>query len=298
MQYEIVSVDCCKLCMIQQEAMNRLRADKRCVNFVLMFCIAVTWEVLVLPPGSAVATENSPSPTLVPPFVGEDLSYDISFWLFKNAASARMTFLKTAQGYEATVEAQTGGVVGFLTRHMQETMKSVMRFDQSTGRLQPLLFQEVFRKGEQERIKTVEFKYEKKILIVTYEGTGRKKTVITKHLPKDDIDDLLSAFYNLRLGIFGEIKQGKIFSMKVWVRESPSRITISLPERFEKADSKSCGGKYFAMLSMDKSITNIASKKLIGWLAEDLAPQCGKVEDAYMFGDLKVRLKEKKRYSP
>jgi hypothetical protein len=49
------------------------------------------------------------------------------------------------------------------------------------------------------------------------------------------------------------------------------------------------------MLSMDKSTTNIASKKLIGWLAEDLTPLCGTVEDAYLFGDLKVRLKEKKR---
>jgi len=295
MQYEIVSVDCCKLCMVQQEIMSKPRTYNRCVSSVLMFFVAVTWGGIVLPSGSAVATENSPSPALVPPFVGEDLSYDISFWLFKNAASARMTFLKTAQGYEATVEAQTGGVVGFLTRHMQETMKSVMRFDQSTGRLQPLLFQEVFRKGEQERIKTVEFNYEKKILIVTYEGNGREKKVIKKRLPKDAVDDLLSAFYNLRLGYFGEIKQGKIFSMKVWVRETPSRITISLPERFEKADGKSCGGKYFAMLSMDKSITNIASKKLMGWLAEDFSPLCGTVADAYLFGDLKVRLKERKR---
>jgi len=49
------------------------------------------------------------------------------------------------------------------------------------------------------------------------------------------------------------------------------------------------------MLSMDKSTTNIASKKLIGWLAEDLTPLCGTVEDAYLFGDLKVRLKVKKR---
>jgi hypothetical protein len=206
-----------------------------------------------------------------------------------------MTFLKTAQGYEATVDAQTGGIVGFLTRHMHETMKSVMRIDQSTGRLQPLLFQEVLRQGEQERKKTIEFNYEKKILIVTYEGTGREKKVIKKRLPKDAVDDLLSAFYNLRLGYFGEIKQGKIFSMKVWVRESPSKITISLPERYEKADRTSCEGKYFAMLSMDKSITNIASKKLMGWLAEDFRPLCGTVVDAYLFGDLKVRLKEKKR---
>ena len=281
--------------MVQQEIMSRPRTYNRCVSSVLMLFIAVTWGGIVLPSGSAKATENSPAPSLVPPFVGEDLSYDISFWLFKNAASARMTFLKTAQGYEATVEAQTGGIVGFLTRHMHETMKSVMRFDQSTGRLQPLLFQEVLRKGEQERKKTVEFNYEKKILIVTYEGNGREKKVIKKRLPKDAVDDLLSAFYNLRLGYFGEIKQGKIFSMKVWVRESPSKITISLPERYEKADSKSCEGKYFAMLSMDKSITNIASKKLMGWLAEDFSPLCGTVVDAYLFGDLKVRLKEKKR---
>jgi len=260
-----------------------------------MFFVAVTCGGPAFPPGSAIAAENAPAVSLVPPFIGEDLSYDISFWLFKKAVNARMTFLKTAQGYEATIEAQTGGFVGFVTRHIHETMKSVMRFDQSKGRFQPLLFQEVLRQGERERKKTIEFDYIKKVLIVTYEGTERKKKVIKKRLPKDDVDDLLSAFYNLRLGYFGEIKQGKHFSMKVWVRESPSNITMFFPERYEKVDSKSCYGKYFAMLSMDKSITNIASKKMIGWLAEDLTPLCGTVEDAYLFGDLKVRLKEKKR---
>ena len=281
--------------MIQQDAMNRPQLDTRNVSLLLMLCIAVIWGVIVLLPGSVKAAENSTSSSVAPPFVGEDLSYDISFWLFKNAASVRMTFLKTAQGYEATLEAQTGGIVGFITRHMHETMKSVMRFDQSKNRFQPLLFQEVFRKGERERKKTVEFNYEKKVIVITNEGTGRKKTVINKRLPKEAVDDLLSAFYNLRLGYFGEVKQGKNFSMKVWVRESPSNITMVFPERYEQADSKLCEGKYFAMLSMDKRITNIASKKLIGWLEEDLTPLCGTVEDAYLFGDLKVRLKEKKR---
>ena len=148
----------------------------------------------------------------------------------------------------------------------------------------------MFIRGE-----AVEFNYEKKLIVITHEGTERKKTMINKRLPKEAVDDLLSAFYNLRLGYFGEVKQGKNFSMKVWVRESPSKITMVFPEHYEKADSKSCEGKYFTMLSMDKRITNIASKKLIGWLAEDLTPLCGTVEDAYLFGDLKVRLKEKKR---
>jgi hypothetical protein len=274
--------------------MYKTKSGYRSVSLFLILCFAVTWESLIHTFTAAIAAENSQAPSLYPPFLGEDLSYNISFWLFKNAASARMTFFKTEQGYEATVEAQTGGIVGFLTRHMHETMKSIMRFDQNKRRFQPLLFQEVLRQGDKERIKTVEFNYDKKIILVTYEGTGRKKAVIKKRLPKDDVDDLLSAFYNLRFGYFGEIKQGKNIIMKVWVKETPSKITVALPERYEKPDGKACEGKYFAMLSMDKNITNIASRKLIGWLAEDFTPLCGTVEDAYLLGDLKVRLKEKK----
>ena len=278
--------------------MNKSCPDRRYASLVLIICFVVTWGSLDLFPIASIASENSPATSSVPAFIGEDLSYSISFWLFKNAASARMTFLKTAQGYEATVAAQTDGIVGFLTRHMHETMKSIMRFDHDKNRFQPVLFQEVLQQGAQERKKTVEFNYDKKAIFISYEGTGRKKTVIKKRMPDDDVDDLLSAFYNLRLGYFGEIKQNKNFVMKVWARERPSKITILFPEQYKKADSTKCKGTYYAVLAMDKSITNIASKKLIGWLAEDLAPLCGKVEDAYLFGDLKVRLKEKKPYGP
>jgi len=59
---------------------------------------------------------------------GEELTFDISFWLFKNAARSRMTFIKTGDTYVATMEAQTSGFIGFVTRNMHERMTSTMRW--------------------------------------------------------------------------------------------------------------------------------------------------------------------------
>ncbi len=249
---------------------------------------------LLTAPKIAAATEIYQGTFSNPPFIGEYLSYAISFWLFKNAASADMTFVKTSRGYEAVVEAQTSGVIGFLTRNMRETMKSVMRFDQKNCRFEPLLFQEVMRQGEHERKKTVEFHHEKKVMVVIYENTNREKRVIQKALPQGNIDDLLSAFYNLRLGCYGNIKQGNNVAFTVWVKETPSKILINFPRSPAKQQRPPFEAAYYAILSMDKNTTNIASKKLIGWLAHDLVPLRGMVENAYLFGDLHVRLTERR----
>lgn len=261
---------------------------------LLVLGITVNRVNILASPQISSANETYRQTFLEVPFIGENLSYTIGFWLFKNAARAHMTFLRTSQGYyESVVDAQTEGVVGFLSRNMQETMKSIMRFDQEKGRFVPLLFQEAIRQGKRERQKTVEFDYDKKVILVTYENTGRKRKTIRKPLPKNDVDDLLSAFYNLRLGCFGKINQGKKVVIKVWVSETPSKISIDFPLPFDNTCSTPCEGTYYAILAMDRNTTHIASKKLIGWLTDDLVPLCGIVEDAYLFGDLYVRLKER-----
>ena len=53
---------------------------------------------------------------------------------------------------------------------------------------------------------------DKKIESVIDKKLGKQEQLETK---KDDVDDVLSAFYNLRLGYFGEIKQGKHFFYRV-----------------------------------------------------------------------------------
>ncbi len=240
---------------------------------------------------AAEAIPVLPSPHAL---AGEELNFDIGFWLFKKAAYAHMTLKKTGTEYVATFEAQTSGFIGFLTRNVKEVMTSVMQYDTQSGKFKPTLFQEVFTQGKKLRKKTVMFNYAKKTFTITQEGSSIKTTIITRSLPKKHIDDLLTAFYNFRLDSYGEVKRGKVFNITICTKERPSRMIISVPEDDKVKKKSSCTGDYGVLLSMDKDLTQIASKQISGWISNDLVPVCGVVEDAYLFGDLTVQMKERK----
>jgi hypothetical protein len=233
---------------------------------------------------------------LVPPDIlkGEELTFDINFWLFKNAARARMTFIKTGDTYVATLEAQTSGFIGFVTRHIKERMTSSMRFDARRGCFQPLSFQEEFSRGDRSRKRIVTFNHEKRILAVTYESTtGKKKTIIRKFF-KPDCDDLLTAFYNVRLGYYGDPQKGNRFPVVIYTKEKASTLQIFFPEADKAVPQSPCRGTRYVVVTMDKDLTNMATRQLTGWLSSDRVPLCGTVEDAYLLGDLKIMLRERK----
>lgn len=227
-------------------------------------------------------------------FKGEELAFDISFWFFKNAAHARTTFRKAGDTYIAVMEAQTSGFIGFLSRNLKESLTSTMRFDSRRGCFQPLSYQEVFTQGERTRKRTVTFNHNKRVLTVTYEGTGVKKKTITKKIFKPDCDDLLTAFYNVRLGYYGDTRKGNRYSVIIYTKERPSTMQVSFPDDSRIPSKNPCNGMYYVVVSMDKDITSIVSKELNGWLSKDRVPLCGTVEDAYLFGDLKVMLRERR----
>jgi hypothetical protein len=227
-------------------------------------------------------------------FIGEELKFDISFWLFKNAAHARMSLKKNGDRYTAVMEGEASGFIGVVTRHMHERMTSIMRFDTRRGCFQPLSFQEEFTQGDNTRRRTVTFNHEKRILTVTYEGTSGKKRTFTRKFFKPDCDDLLTAFYNLRLGYYGDMQRGTRFPVVVYTKEKASTMHIFFPAGDREVPQSPCSGTHYVVVTMDKDMTNIASKQLTGWLSPDRVPLCGTVEDAYLLGDLKIRLKERK----
>ena len=255
--------------------------------------LAILAAICCTQPLYAVSAEK---PVLKSPdiFKGEELTFDISFWLFKNAARSRMTFIKTGDTYVATMEAQTSGFIGFVTRHIKERMTSIMRFDARRGCFQPLSFQEEFTQGDRTRSRSVIFNHEKRILTVTYESAPGKKKTITRKFFKPDCDDLLTAFYNVRLGYYGDTQKGNRFSVVIHTKEKASTLQIYFPEADTAVPQSPCRGTRYVIVTMDKDLTNMATRQLTGWLSSDRVPLCGTVEDAYLLGDLKVLLRERK----
>jgi hypothetical protein len=247
-----------------------------------------------LPEEAQCAAEPAPVEAALCTLEGEELNFDVGFWLFKNAAHARMTLNKNKSDYIAVFEAKTFGFIGFLARHLSETMQSVMRYDTQSRKFKPAYFEEVLTQGEKTRKRIVSYNYAQNTFTVTQGGTNIKSTSITRKLPHKECDDLLTAFYNFRLGRYGEVARGKSFPITICVKQRPSKIIITVPEVNTPAAKNPCTTETPVTIAMDRDITHIASKRISGCLSMDLVPLSGVVEDAYLFGDLTITLKERK----
>ena len=220
-------------------------------------------------------------------FCRERLHYDIGFWLFRNAAVGHLTFSKTPQGYEALFEAESTGLVKIIAGHRKEIMRSVMEFDETTGRLRPLIFQEVFTYDRREMDKMLTFNYYDNTYTVSVEMDSQCILYRTRTLPVGTFEDLLTFFYNLRMDHYGPVEPGLSLQVCLLMTVRPSYLGIS----FHNDENGRHRGEYYcAVLNMEKNLTQARSSTITCRFSRDLIPVYGVVEDAYYFGDLTVRL--------
>lgn len=223
-------------------------------------------------------------------FCGERLDYDMGFWLFRNAAAAHLTFSKKSQGFEALFEAETTGLSRIITGHKKEMMRSVMEFDEGTRRFRPLTFQELFTDGRRQMDKRLTFNYYDNTYTISMKMDKRSIFSKTKTLPTVAFDDLLTFFYNLRIGHYGPVEPGLSFEVCLLMSVRPSYLGIM----FRNDENGGCPEAYYdAVFNMEKMLTQARSKTVSCRLSHDLIPVYGVVKDAYYFGDLTVRLRRR-----
>ena len=101
-----------------------------------------------------VVTESKAQPAIGPrqeqrtpigeAFRGEQLDYEMGFWLSKRAALGKLTFkeLETKGRYGATLQTETLGVLGWVARYRVDVYRSTMEEIDGGKRLRSLTFDE------------------------------------------------------------------------------------------------------------------------------------------------------------
>ncbi len=225
----------------------------------------------------------------VPPdiFVGEELKYDVGYWIFPNALKARVSFERHDDGYVSEFEAWTAGVVRVVAGDRRGKIKTVLEYDADKGRLRPLFFEEVFNAGKRVWKKQLSFDYNKQRYTYIRINSKGNRTKITKKMPSGDFDDILSAFFNFRMGYFGRIGEKKDFKFNILVKEKLSIVDIIFDGTWEKHDLKK---SYYSEVSVERDISYLGTNKLSLWFSEDYLPTHGVVKNAYYFGNLTLKL--------
>ena len=225
-------------------------------------------------------------PSAADMFAGETLYYTIDFWLLRGSATGELCFTKTPNGYRALFEAETRGVLRLVAGHRKEIMESVMEYDQTGKRLRPRLFRETFLQNKMEYKREITFDYEKGSFTCIRTYPQGKPRVTQGALPENDFEDLLTLFYNVRMGCYGPLPQGGTLKVPVIMKEQPSFITLDFPAQGTKDRKRG----FNAALTMDRNLTHARSRRVLVRLGDDAVAESALVIDAYFFGDLGVRL--------
>ena len=156
-------------------------------------------------------------------FKGEELDYEIGFWFFKRVALGRLSFKEIDKKghYMATLKAETLGIFGWVSRYRVDTYRSTMEEIDGGRRLRSVSFEEDVKIGSKLRMRTHLFDYQKRRWI---QLKRRKNGVIERaeeEIPPGIVyDDFLTASYNFRYGVYGEIERGRSYTCLLYTSDA------------------------------------------------------------------------------
>jgi hypothetical protein len=158
----------------------------------------------------------------------EDLQYKADIWLWKDAARGRLTLKSLGSGrYQAEIFGQAQGALGVLSGQRRDSYRTEMVLSQ--GKLLPVVYQEESRRRGKHSLKEYRFDYAKG-RIELWQWKENQKVMVRKwQAPlKEPMYDPLSAFYNLRLGALGPLKEGDTIRVTGIPYPKPDEIEVRI----------------------------------------------------------------------
>jgi len=237
-------------------------------------------------------------------FMGEELVYEIGFWLLRRAALGKLSFRPAEKKgqYLALLETETLGIVGFVTRYRTDTYRSIMEEIEGGTRLRSLSFEENVRMGEKIEKRMTEFDYERrKWITLKWRDNGSVQKIEAEIPPGKTYDDFLTAAYNFRYGVYGSIERGKRYRIPTFPRKGATSYEVEVASAEEEAGQRKYErrglpqSEFFVKLILDPEITHSKEGRIEGWLSKNLLPIEGKLKDVLLFGDVKGTLVKNSR---
>jgi hypothetical protein len=236
-------------------------------------------------------------------FKGEELYYEIGVWLFKRVALGKINFKEMGEKgrYLATLQGETLGVLGWVARYRVDTYRSIMEEIDGGRRLRSISFEEDVKIGNKVRRRSHFFDYQKRKWIRIRQRKDGTKVRTEEEIPPGMVyDDFVTASYNFRYGVYGEIERGGKYTVATFPKKGPSSYEVRVASKEEEQQRKKSekfrdGEEYFVKLLLDPEVTHSKEGLIEGWLSEELYPLKGAIKDVMLFGDVKGSLIKKVR---
>jgi hypothetical protein len=165
---------------------------------------------MLLAPLQAVADPTSD--------IREDLRYQVSLGSFDDVARVHLVLKELKPGhYLAEFSGAAQGMWRLLSRYLPERYQTEMVYQE--GRFKPLVYREEFESKGQHVLKEYRFDYERQRLTHWRQADGGAKIKKWEVPLNGPVYDLLSLFYNVRIGTFGQLQGGS--NLRIMVLPTP-----------------------------------------------------------------------------
>ena len=232
-------------------------------------------------------------------FVGEVLHYDISFLWFNNAATARVGFYEKDGSYYSYLEAKTKGFVGFFTAYRQHIYQTNFEIVDGGKRVRAIKFmRKVIEGGNIEKSEHFFDYAEREHRWMQYENEDITESNKEEIPAGVNFDDVLTAFYNFRNGVYGPVKKGNRYTVKTIPEKGNDEILVHVREIEEENKirtelGRKPGDEILIDLLVPKNIFKSKSGRLRFWSSKHLIPVESKVKDYILLGDLHAVLNKR-----
>jgi len=234
-------------------------------------------------------------------FKGEELVYEVGVWFFKRAALGKLSFSKTDEKgrYMAVLQAETLGVLGLLARYRVDTYRSQMEEIDGGKRLRALSFEEDVTIGNTVRRKIHILDYDKRKWRVSNRRKNGSVERSEQEIPPGMVyDDFITASYNFRYGVYGEVERGRKYTVATFPRKGNTHYEVNIAAKEEeeqrrKSERYRDGKEFFIKLFLNPEIIHSKEGLIEGWLSKELCPTTGTMKDVKLFGDVRGTLVKK-----
>ncbi len=230
-------------------------------------------------------------------FVGEEFTYSIGFWILSNVAEGTIRLTRDEEGqYVAILSAHTTGAIGRFFRSRKDTYTTHLKIVESGDRFVTGRLEKDVRIGKKIRKSVQKLDYDKGTLSwTTYKKGKIRRTGEMPIPPGEKYDGPLTAFYNLRHGVYGPIEEGREYFIKtIPKKDKPMddiELRIATSEEFKKhVGTRDNGAKYFARAIIDKDFFDSKTGVVEILFNEDMVPVEAVAKDVLLFGDIRGRL--------
>lgn len=231
-------------------------------------------------------------------FSGEELQYDIGFWIFHGIAEGRLVLKDEGNGrFVATLSARSNGVLDSLLKHRRDRYVATMRLSGDGRRFLTESFEkEVTMDGKGTRRSVHKVDYAARTVSMrSWGGNAPEKTSLNKIPDGVYTDDPLAAFYNFRYGVYGKIAEGKDYTIATFPKEDRTpeiNVRIAPEKELKRKRPKGVQASVLAYAKVDKDLFGSSSGDIEILFTKDLIPVQAVAKDMVMFGDVLGKLRE------